>query len=504
VNTQPLNAVRIAVVATFALACFGLMLYLWNAFGGAVPLKPKGYRVTVALPEADLLATQADVRISGVSVGKVIRTAPRSATDRNRKDAVLEIDPRYAPLPRDVRATIRRKSIAGEEYLELTPGTRTASAVPDGGRIADANVAPSVEIDEVLRTFDAPTRRNFEQWIQGQAASIEGRGGDLNAAFGNLPGFEEQLAQILQTLNRQQAAVRAAVSNTGEVFDALSASRDALRGAIVNGKRATDAFAQQDKAFADVWRALPPFEANSRRLLDRAERFRKNADPVLTQLRPGFRELGRTLQETKPTAKELNGLMHGVGPLSDAGTRGLPAARQFFKDFRPFLAEWVPFLEQFNPLLAYVGANSDAITTLVANATAITQQTAAGYGTSAPLHVARSGLMLGPDALALYPDHALPTNRANPYPSGADRLTATTPYKVFDDRGCGPLRWPRLADAIPGTGISQDLIEKIRHFALNDDQPAAPPCLLQEPAAGGTAYPHVAAQSHTPGGGGTP
>ena len=36
---------RIAAMVVFALSCFGLLLFLWLAFGGAVPLKPKGYRV---------------------------------------------------------------------------------------------------------------------------------------------------------------------------------------------------------------------------------------------------------------------------------------------------------------------------------------------------------------------------------------------------------------------------------------------------------------------------
>ncbi|HWI72178.1 MAG TPA: MlaD family protein, partial [Baekduia sp.] len=71
-NTEKLGVRRILVVAVFSLTCFGLMLFLWNAFGGSVPLKPRGYRVVVALPEADLLAQEADVRISGVSVGRVV------------------------------------------------------------------------------------------------------------------------------------------------------------------------------------------------------------------------------------------------------------------------------------------------------------------------------------------------------------------------------------------------------------------------------------------------
>ncbi|HWH95385.1 MAG TPA: MlaD family protein, partial [Baekduia sp.] len=62
---------RIVVMVGFALSCFGLLLFLWLAFGGPVPLKPKGYRFTVPFREAGQLAQEADVRISGVTVGKV-------------------------------------------------------------------------------------------------------------------------------------------------------------------------------------------------------------------------------------------------------------------------------------------------------------------------------------------------------------------------------------------------------------------------------------------------
>ena len=62
---------RILVAAGFALSCFGLILFLWIAFGGPTPLKAKSYRVTAYFPEGTQLAVESDVRIGGVSVGKV-------------------------------------------------------------------------------------------------------------------------------------------------------------------------------------------------------------------------------------------------------------------------------------------------------------------------------------------------------------------------------------------------------------------------------------------------
>ena len=62
---------RILVAVGFTLSCFALLLFLWVTFGGPTPFKPESYRFTADFPEAITLAKEADVRIGGVSVGKV-------------------------------------------------------------------------------------------------------------------------------------------------------------------------------------------------------------------------------------------------------------------------------------------------------------------------------------------------------------------------------------------------------------------------------------------------
>ena len=63
---------NILVIILFVLSCFGLLLFLWESFGGPLPLKPKGYRFSVAFPRTLALAEQSEVRISGVNVGRVV------------------------------------------------------------------------------------------------------------------------------------------------------------------------------------------------------------------------------------------------------------------------------------------------------------------------------------------------------------------------------------------------------------------------------------------------
>ena len=104
---------RIAVMAGFALSCFGLLLFLWLAFGGSIPLKPKGYRFVASFSEATQLAQEADVRISGVPVGKVKTIEPDKTTGRS--NVVIQLDSRYAPLPSDARGDPAPEDAAGRD-----------------------------------------------------------------------------------------------------------------------------------------------------------------------------------------------------------------------------------------------------------------------------------------------------------------------------------------------------------------------------------------------------
>lgn len=494
-RTESLRPARLFAVVAFALVCFGLMLWLWNAFGGAVPFASKGYRVVVALPEADLLSAQADVRISGVPVGHVVAVRRHSADDPNRKDAVLELDPRYAPLRSDVRATLRRKSLAGEEFLELTPGSAGAGPViPDGGRLASANVAPSVEIDEVLRTFDPSTRRALSDWIQAQAEALgAGGGADLNAALGSLPGFAEALTPFLARLAEQKDEVSALVANTGLVFDALGARREALRGAIVNGSRASATLARGADDLAATFRALPTFEAESRRLLARVSQFQHRADPALTALRPGARAFSAAAPAVRAAAPELRALADALPTLETASRAGVPATRRFVTAARPFVGAFQPFLDQLQPVLAYISPRAQTLSTLVANLTAATNATTAGYGSNGtPVHYARAGMELGPGSLAQF-DHLQSWSRANAYQqqegtvwgSGADVCQET-------------LAFPKLDTSRAAGGFSTTMLQQIMHFVLNDGNAAAPPCVLQSRPT--TGFPHVEALSHAGGG----
>jgi phospholipid/cholesterol/gamma-HCH transport system substrate-binding protein len=487
---------RIAAMVVFALSCFGLLLFLWLAFGGPIPLKPQGYRVNVSFAEATQLATEADVRISGVPVGRVKTIEPDKETGRSI--VVIELDSQYAPLPSDARAILRQKTLLGETYVELTPGSEDAEAVADGGTLAESQVAPTVQLDEIFRSFDADTRAAFQTWMQEQAKGIADHGRDVNDALGNLAPFAEDAAELVDILNRQEGAVTSLVSNTGVVFEALTERDGQLRSLIENSNRVFQATAARDQQLKEAFIALPTFERESARTLERLAEFSVDTDPLITQLRPAARELSPTLQDLGALSPDLEALFRELGPLIDASRTGLPAAEQVLEDARPLIAQLDPAMRQLTPILDFIGLYKRELTAFFANTPAATQ----AKDTSG-VHYLRTTNPLNPENLAVYP-RRIGTNRPNPYTKPENFTQLDRGLPVFENRHCGA-GVPNITNVPalplpPVLGLElvpEDLLNRIVQFAFAG-QPGtngpAPPCRIQGPYSFGgevTQYPHV-------------
>ena len=113
---------NLLVIILFVLSCFGLLMFLWESFGGPLPLKPKGYRFTVALPRTLSLAEQSEVRISGVDVGHVVTL---KLGNEGKTRANIEIAAKYAPIRANTHAILRQKTLLGQTYVQLIPKGQT-------------------------------------------------------------------------------------------------------------------------------------------------------------------------------------------------------------------------------------------------------------------------------------------------------------------------------------------------------------------------------------------
>jgi virulence factor Mce-like protein len=406
---------RLLVAVGFTLSCFGLLLFLWVAFGGPVPFAPQSYRFTADFPEATQLAVESDVREGGVSVGKVKKLDLPPTGNATR--ATIELNPEFAPLPEDSKAILRQKTLLGETYVELTGGDKDGPKLPENAHLANSQVQDSTQIDEIFNGFDEETRQNFRLWMQGAAVGVNGRGLDLNDAFGNIGPFITDASDIVQTLERQDESLQSLVHSTGDVFEALTAREQDLAGAVVNSNRTFRAIASRDQELAQAFSIFPTFERETRLTLARTERFARNAGPLIRDLRPVAKDATPTLRSLRRLSPHLVRLFKELDPLIDAAETGVPALRDTLDELTPLLAALDPFLANLDPVVRYINFFKSNVTDFLASppaGLAGTQTANAIPGAPAARHGLRQLLYISPESLGVYPIR-LPTNRGNGY-----------------------------------------------------------------------------------------
>jgi virulence factor Mce-like protein len=508
------STTQLLIITGFALSCFGILLFLWVTFGGPTPFRAKTYEVKIPFEEATQLAEQSDVRISGVNVGKVQRI--ELAPNGRQALAVTAIDAQYAPLPESTRAILRTKTLLGETYIELTPGSREGDELEDGGTLDEANIAQSVQLDEIFRTFDAPTRAAFQEWMKEAAVAINGQGQNLSYALGSLEPTFTEFDRLFRVLDSQRLAVGQLFRNGATTFQALRGRQGELANLIRSSNAVFSTTAQRDRDIEALFRAFPTFLDESRLTLSRLKGFSLEADPLMRQLVPAAEELSPTLISLSKLAPESKRLFEGLEPVIKRAPAGFAALRQLFRDeFPPLLRALDPFIRNLNPILVGLKLYKSETTAFFANlAATFSGQLVNPTGeeeAEAPRYLRTVGPM-NPETLTTYP-RRLAINRTSAYsppkwaeglvsglPSFETRQCTTGIVAILDPSSAESPAFKERATATEGKDIagnhdpskdkSQDenaklLFERIQQYAFagktSTSEIAAPPCEQQRP-----------------------
>jgi phospholipid/cholesterol/gamma-HCH transport system substrate-binding protein len=452
------NLGRILTMVVFALSCFGLLLFLWLSFGGPVPLQPEGYRFQAAFPEAATLATEADVRIAGVNVGKVKTKELDKGGARTLTE--IEIDDKFAPIPEDTRAILRQKTLLGETYVELTPGDPAGGMLEEGGLLSETNVEQTVELDELLRIFNPETKDAFRQWVAEGAKAIDGgTSRDLNDALGNLPEFSTSGAEVLSVLDQQDQAVEELIRNTGTVFAALNEQEGALRELIVNSSNTFEATASEQEALAETIEIFPTFLRESRLTLSRLEGFSRDTNPLVNDLKPVASDLTPTIRDLGDLSPDLERVFRDFQPLIRSSRTTLPEAERFVLGAEPLFGGLHTFLPELNPVLSFANFHRGGLSDFISiGSNVLNIGLPQSSNEPAPLHMLSQAALIGGNSNDFQITEQRPFVRGNAYEAPGRHLHLETgQLPSFDCQG----------DGGPQPNPSAD--------------PPEPPCVLQGP-----------------------
>jgi len=490
------STTQLLVIAGFALSCFGILLFLWVTFGGPTPFRAKSYEIKVPFNEATQLAEQSDVRISGVNVGKVHNIA--LAPNGRQALATVDIDDKYGPLPQSTRAILRTKTLLGETYIELTPGDANGPVLHDGATLPEANIAESVQLDEIFRTFDPETRAAFQSWMQEAAVAINGQGQSLSYAIGEFEPTFTDLDKLFRVLDTQRVAVGQLFRNGATTFESLRGREGELADLIQSSNAVFQTTARRDRDIEALFRAFPTFQDESRLTLDRLKTFAINADPLMRQLVPAAEQLSPTLIAFANLAPEAKGFFEGLSVVIERAPTGFPALRKLFRDqFPPLLRAIDPFLRNLNPILTGLNLYRQEFTSFFGNlAATFAGQLPVENARGEKLNYLRTMGPITPESLSTYPNR-LATNRSSAYspPKWAEGVLAGLPS--FNSGQCASGAAATIDPDTPNnagfkehtkkgeTKEAEELLQRIKQYAFGGQSGTAgapaPGCTQQAP-----------------------
>jgi virulence factor Mce-like protein len=371
--TQAPKRTAVFAAIAFTLSCIGLMIFVWTQFGGTVPFSAQGYRVHALFSETGLLVPNADVRISGVNVGKVENVQARGLNSY----VTLDIDHQYEPLPVDTRAILREKTLLGEAYVELSTGTRSGPKLSDGGTIPASQVEHTQQLDQVLGSFNTQTQHNLQAVLDGTYESLAGRGQDLNNAIGNLDPTLTELSALVGVLNQQQGNVRSLISNSATVFTTLGDRSADLQSLIRAGDQVLSTTAARNTDLTNTVNALPPFLSELRATLTTLNGSLGLAKPSLRALEPVAPLLTPALADVISLSGPADRLLREAPTLLTDANRALPAITRFTDAFHPAVDAILPAAQQLAPVIAFMGVYSKELVAAMGNLAATLQGSAA-------------------------------------------------------------------------------------------------------------------------------
>jgi phospholipid/cholesterol/gamma-HCH transport system substrate-binding protein len=254
-----------------------------------------------------------------------------SLTPDGLAEATMTLDPGASPVPQGTVARVYENSLSGSanRYVVLEPGPRSGPPIPSGGLIPLSDTRSFVSLDQVFDTFDPLTRAGLSNFIQGQAASIQGRAIAANRTLKYFAPALASTSDVTAELTRDEPAFDGLLVEGAHAMQALAASSQQLSQLIANGNAATGAIARQSVALQQALSLFPS-----------------------------------TLTRSTTTFRGLNSTLDALDPLVAASKVGIRRLEPFSAALRQLIGVSIPTIGQLNALIRNPAGTGD-LTTLV-------------------------------------------------------------------------------------------------------------------------------------------
>lgn len=252
------------------------------------------HTMSAQVSDVDGISVGSDVRIAGRAVGQITAVTAQGSYST----VTFHVDNGDWPLGGDTSASIRLATLLGQKYIQLKPGTDMAHPYSDNATITLKATKPVVDFDQILNTFNEPTRNSLTSLIRTAASAVQGQEGTLQQLIPDLRDLSVHSVTPTQELVTRNPEINNILVNLGTTADTLDKSSTDLAGVIDNMNSITGALAKNQTA-------LEGYIANT-------DTLNQTTDAVLGN--GGAAKLNAGFQQLSGFATQLNQLMTTLVP----------------------------------------------------------------------------------------------------------------------------------------------------------------------------------------------
>ncbi|MDQ6607730.1 MAG: MlaD family protein [Actinomycetota bacterium] len=300
-------------MSRFVLGVIGIVLIVLFIYGGftkfANPFASQ-YTVYADFPSANQIKPGSFVRIAGINVGTVTSIEPAPGHPQQARVG-MEISGEGLPIHEDATVKIRpRTFLEGNFFVDLMPGTPAAPVAPDGFTFPAAHAAVPVQLDQVLSTLQASTRRNLQTLLSVYGAAVKQAGPAYNASIPYwTPAYKYTGEVTHDLLGTRPGDLGNLVANGAAVAGALDSHPQNLENLITDFNTTANAFARENGNLSAAVAELPRTLAAATPALTALNNSFPPLERLAGALIPGVRSAGPTIEVSLPFVSQLRQLV---------------------------------------------------------------------------------------------------------------------------------------------------------------------------------------------------
>lgn len=352
------------LITTLGLAVLGVaaVAYLLIHDGIDLPGQSK-YRFAAEFDQAPAiqLAARQEVRIAGVTVGKI--TGDSVASDGTAK-VDFEIDPGH-PVYKNARVVLSSKTPINIMYATLNPGTPSAGLLGDGGVIPVTQTSRVTQPYELLNQLDERTRAALTSLVDESAVALADAPRQLPGDLVAVKNAAASFKPVVEALAQRRENLRRVVTSLSQIATAAGSNNERLARLAADLETTLSVVSQRDSQLGSALNELPGLTDTLRSSMTAASSLTSQLSPTLDSLIHASGRLPQVLgdlnttvglaqtvvQEATPVVAKALPVVQNLAPLADDLHSALTSLTPVANNLPTATARLTPWLDNLGAFI---------------------------------------------------------------------------------------------------------------------------------------------------------